>query len=200
MILNPEQRARDVVVVAASSGGFQPIRAIAAAMPADLPAGIAIVLHRGSGDIAGMLPAILQRDSRLRVVEPQDGDPFAHGMLYLAPAGQHLVLREGRFYRDSGPRENFARPAANPLFRSAAAELGPRVLGVVLSGGDSDGALGARAITAGGGITLAQDPHEAGDPSMPRSVIALDDVSAVLPLERLIPAIVALARGEALSV
>jgi two-component system, chemotaxis family, protein-glutamate methylesterase/glutaminase len=200
MIVNLERRARDVVVVAASAGGFRLLQALAAAFPADLPAGIAVVLHRSAGDHASLLTPILQRGSRLRVVEPLDGEPFEHGTLYVARADQHLVFRDGRLHGDRGPKENFARPAANPLFRSAAAEYGPRVLGVVLSGGDGDGALGARAVTAAGGITLAQDPREASYPSMPRSAIALDDVSAVLPFDGILAALPTLSRGEALIV
>jgi two-component system, chemotaxis family, protein-glutamate methylesterase/glutaminase len=199
MIINEERRARDVVVVAASAGGFQPVQAITAALPADLPAGIAVVLHRGAHAQANVLASILQRASRLRVVEPHDGDPFEHGALYLAPMDQHLVLHEGRFFRSRGPRENFARPAADPLFRSAAEDFGPRVLGVILSGCDADGALGARTITGAGGLTLVQDPRQADFPDMPRSALELDDVAGVLPVDRLAAAITALARGEAVE-
>ncbi len=200
MIINVEQRARDIVVVVASAGGFQPVRRIASAFPADLPAGIAIVLHRGVHADPGLLASILQRDSRLRVTEPHDGEPFEHGTLYLAPMDEHLILLSGRFFRSRGPKENFSRPAADPLFRSAADEFGPRVLGVILSGGNSDGALGALAISHAGGITLAQDPREAESPSMPLNAIKLDHVAAVLPLDGLLNAIATLAQGNVLTV
>ena len=200
MIVNGERLARDVIVVAASAGGFEPVRSIARYFPRDLPAGIAVVLHRGVHEDTGLLASILRQDSRLLVSEPHGGELFEHGHLYVAPMDRHLVLRDGRFFRDRGPKENFSRPAANPLFRSAAAGFGPRVLGVILSGGDSDGALGARAIAAAGGITLVQDPREAEDPSMPRRAIELDDVGAVLSLHALLDAIAILAHGNALTV
>ncbi len=200
MIINKERRIRDVVVVGASAGGFRSIQAMAAAFPADLPAGIAVALHRGVHDDPGRLAWILQQGSRLRVVEPSGGEPFEHGSLYVAPMDRHLVFHQGRFYVSHGPKEHFTRPAADPLFRSVADELGPRVLAVVLSGYDGDGAMGARAVTAAGGITLVQAPWEAAVPAMPQSTIEIDHVAGALPLDRLFQAVTALARGEPLVV
>ena len=198
-IINPDRVARDVIVVGASAGGFELISMLASLLPPDLPAGVAVVLHRRP-DPTGSLAWVLQRRSRLRVIEPQDGEPFEHGTIFIAPADRHLVIRNKLFFRDAGPKERFTRPAADPLFRSAAAEFGPRVVGVVLSGGDADGTEGAVAINAAGGITLAQDPGQAQHPSMPWSTIQRDHVSAVLPIEGIIPAVVALAHGEAIAV
>jgi two-component system chemotaxis response regulator CheB len=196
MALNGQQQVRDVVVVAASAGGFRSVAALASAFPADLPAGVALVLHRGRLEVP--LAGLLARRSHLRVVEPLDGTLFEHGRIYLAPSDQHLVFSGGCFFRSRGPKEHFTRPAADPLFRSAANEFGARVLGVVLSGYGADGADGARAVTAAGGLALAQDPWEASVPEMPRS--ALDHVSAVLPLAGLLEAIAVLARGAVLDV
>jgi two-component system chemotaxis response regulator CheB len=113
---------------------------------------------------------------------------------------RHLVVRGGRFYQDKGPKEHFTRPAADPLFRTAAADFGPRVLAVVLSGYDSDGAMGANAVNAGGGITLVQAPWEADVAAMPLNTIRIDHVGAALPLDKLLEAIPVLARGETLTV
>jgi two-component system chemotaxis response regulator CheB len=197
MALNGQQQVRDVVVVAASAGGFPSVAAIASAFPADLPAGIVVVLHRGAQQ-GVPLAELLARRSHLGVVEPPNGTPFEHGRIYVAPSDQHLVVHEGCFFRSRGPKEHFTRPAADPLFRSAAKEFGPRVLGVVLSGYGADGAEGARAVTAAGGIALAQDLREASVPDMPRN--ALGHVSAVLPLGGLLEAIAVFARGAALDV
>ncbi len=200
MIINRERRVRDVVVVGASAGGFSSVQAIAAAFPADLPAGIAVVLHRGVHRDPGGLASFLQQISKLHVVEPGDGEPFQHGYLYVAPMDRHLVFHQGRFYRSQGPKEHFTRPAADPLFRSAAHDFGHRVLAVVLSGYDSDGAMGANAVNARGGLTLVQAPWEADVPAMPRSTIDIDHVAGALPLEELIEAIQVLANGETLTV
>ena len=191
------RRLHDVIVVAASAGGFGLIMKLAAALDPALPAGVVVVLHRGSNRSVSLLD-LVQRQCRLRVIEPHDREPFEHGTLYLAPPGRHLIL-EGRWIcPDDGPKEHFCRPAANPPFRSAAAEYGPRVLGVVLSGDDADGASGCDAILAAGGVTLAQDPREARHPSMPRRSIQMAGVTAVLPMAGIIDAIHALAAGRAI--
>jgi two-component system chemotaxis response regulator CheB len=196
--VNFERLARDVVVIAASAGGFELIMRLAAELDPALPAGVVVVLHRSPTHV-GTLLELVQRRCRLRVIEPTGGEPFAHGTVYLAPPDRHLILRDGHVWLSASPREHFSRPAANPLFRSAAAEYGPRVLGVVLSGGDSDGTMGCDAVLAAGGITLAQDPGEARDPSMPRSTIQHHSVTAVLSMDGIIAAIHELAAGRALA-
>jgi two-component system chemotaxis response regulator CheB len=89
------------------------------------------------------------------------------------------------------------RPAVDPLFLSAAESYGSRVVGVLLSGGGADGVRDLIAITAAGGLSIVQDPAEARNPSMPASAICDDDVDAVLRIEQIASALVALTmRGE----
>jgi two-component system chemotaxis response regulator CheB len=80
-----------------------------------------------------------------------------------------MIVEEGFVGLDHGPKENFTRPAADPLFRSAAATYGDRVMGIVLTGGDSGGSKGLKAIKAAGGIAVVQDSGDARFPSMPSS-------------------------------
>ncbi|KAI3591739.1 Chemotaxis response regulator protein-glutamate methylesterase CheB [Cupriavidus sp. U2] len=102
------------------------------------------------------------------------------GHLYLAPQKCHLVVSSGgTLALDDGPRVNFVRPAGNPLFASAASVFGPRVVGVVLTGCDGDGAAGLRAIKRAGGISIVQHPGQAEAPDMPMH--ALNHVSPDYP-------------------
>ena len=106
------------------------------------------------------------------------------GHVYLAPAGFHLLVADEQLRLGNGPRENHARPAIDPLFRSAAASRGSRTIGVVLSGSLDDGASGLETIKRCGGIALVQSPDDARVSEMP--VAALDatpvDLSAAPPV------------------
>jgi two-component system chemotaxis response regulator CheB len=86
-----------------------------------------------------------------------------------------MVLGDGRLELTRGPRENWARPAIDPLFRSAALHYGPEAIGVVLSGRLNDGTAGLHEIKHQGGVAVVQTPAEAESPDMPQS--ALDNVA-----------------------
>lgn len=196
--INAQGLPRDVVTIGASAGGVQALMHLLAKLPEDLPAIVGIVLHR-SPYHETRLPQVLGRHATISVTEPEDGEVLRPGHVYVAPRDQHLVFVEGRARLNHGPKEHRTRPAADPLFRSAAEAYGPRVTGVLLSGYGSDGVPGLIRIKAAGGISLVQDPSEATHPVMPTRAIVEDDVDAVLPLDGLAEAIVALAQGRALQ-
>jgi two-component system chemotaxis response regulator CheB len=101
--------------------------------------------------------------------------------VYVAPPNRHLVVQEdGRLALDDTPRENYTRPAADPLFASLAAARGAGAVAVVLSGMGHDGSRGAVAVAAAGGTVLAQDAATAAYFSMPGSAIATGGVAHVL--------------------
>jgi two-component system chemotaxis response regulator CheB len=97
-----------------------------------------------------------------------------------------MVLEADRIRLDQGPKVHHTRPAADPLFISAAKTHGRRVMGIVLSGGDGDGAAGLRAVAEHGGTAFVQDPDEAVVPSMPRAAILADHPDACLPIEDIV--------------
>lgn len=182
--------AFDVVVVAASLGGIRALPVMLAALPPAFPASVLIVQHRalGSGGLSAWA-----RASRLPVTDAVDGGRLRAGRVVVAPPGAHLELSGERILRLSNAAPvNFVRPAADVLFASAARVFGPRVLGVVMTGRFHDGAEGARAIHASGGMVLAQDPLDSEAPDMPRAAIATGCVDHVLPLRALADAVVSL--------
>ena len=182
---------RDVVTIGASAGGVEALIRLFEKLPVSLPASVAVVLHR-SPKHESLLVDVLGRRAALPVVEPRDGQPIEHGHIYLAPRDHHLLMERSGFRLDAGPKQHRTRPAVNPLFESAAHTFGPRVVGVLLSGGGDDGVRGLIAISAAGGVSLAQDPAEARNPSMPARAISQDDVDAVLPLVGIAEALVSL--------
>lgn len=185
---------RDVVVVGASAGGVEALRRLVAALPAELPAAVCVVLHMAAGTPSA-LAGILDRAGPLSCRPAIDGDALAHGQILVAPPDRHLVVERDHVRITVGPRENNHRPSVDVLFRSAAESARDRVVGVVLSGTRDDGAAGLALIKAHGGLALVQDPRDALHPGMPSSAIAHVAVDAALSCEELALAIGAAAWG-----
>lgn len=182
----------DIVVIGASAGGVEALAELFSQMPPDVPASFFVVLHvpeRGTS----VLPEILSRHGPLPARHPADGAVIEPGGVYVAPPGHHLLVKRGRVRVVRGPRENGARPAVDPLFRSAAAAYGPRVVAVVLSGTLDDGTAGLQTVKGRGGTAVVQDPEEALYAGMPRSAVENVPVDHVLTLARIAPLLVRLA-------
>jgi two-component system chemotaxis response regulator CheB len=176
----------DVVVLGISTGGPQALRHLIPRLPADFPVPIVMVLHMPVGYTA-MYAQRLNDISPLEVIEVREGDVLRPGVVWLAPAGQHLTFMRGadalvRAHLDLRPIDTPHRPAVDVLFQSAAAIFGPRVLGVVMTGMGNDGLLGAAHIKAQGGRIATEAESSCVVYGMPRAVVeaALSDRSATL--------------------
>ena len=180
---------RDIVVIGGSSGATAPLKTILAALPQDLPAAVFVALHVPARSM-GMLATVAAAAGHLPVHQAADFMPITPGNVYLAAPDHHLIVVEGHMRLGRGPRENMARPAIDPMFRSAAVAYGPRVIGVVLSGLLSDGASGLDAIKRCGGVAVVQDPADAIADEMPLAAIRATAVDLTIPSAQL---------GDALS-
>ena len=191
-----------LIVMGASVGGMEALSTIFSALPADFPAAILVVTHVGARK--SLLPELLAKTSALPVRYAQDREPIRPGRILLAPPDLHMLVAitagQATVELTRGPRENHTRPAIDPLFRSAAAALGPLVVGVILSGYLDDGTAGLQAIKACGGTVLVQDPEEAVAPSMPQSAIRNVAVDRQLPVAEIAPALLALVKDTAAPV
>jgi two-component system, chemotaxis family, protein-glutamate methylesterase/glutaminase len=147
---------RDLVVVGASAGGVEVLQHLLRPLPGNLDAAIMIVLHT-SPSAGSLLAQVMQRASRLQISHPEDRTRIENGKVYVAPPDCHMVLEDGRVRVIKGPRENLHRPAIDPLFRSAAAAYGRRVIGVILTGSLDDGTAGLMVVRRRGGRAIVQD-------------------------------------------
>ena len=186
----------ELVAIVASAGGLRAMEAILEGLPADFPIPIALVQHRPVHN-PDMLVRVLSRHTPLTVKLAQEGEKLRPATLYIAQPNLHLVMgADGSFGMRDGAKIRHTLSSGNPLFESAAATLGSRVIAVVLSGYGRDGTDGVQAIHRAGGIVLAQDGATSQAFGMPSSAIGTGCVDTVLPVERIAPALVALARRQ----
>jgi two-component system, chemotaxis family, protein-glutamate methylesterase/glutaminase len=169
-----------IIVIGASSGGVSALQALAAQLPASFPAPILAVQHIGSH--RSLLPSLLRRRGPLPAAHGEHGEPIVAGRIYVAPSDHHMLVEDHTIRLARGPKEHHARPAIDPLFRSAALAHGPSVIGVVLTGYLDDGTAGLQAIKRRGGVAVVQDPDDAEMPSMPESALRHVHVDHRVPL------------------
>ena len=185
--------------IAASAGGIEALRTILRSLAPDLPAAIAVALHRPPGHV-GYLPEVLGRCTPFPVHLVSQGQTIEPRHLYLSPSDSHLtVTPERRFLSRDGTRIRFVPSSANPLFDSAARVFDGHVIAVVLSGSGTDATDGVQAVKTYGGRVIAQEPATSHHASMPESAIRTGAVDYVLPVEAIGPALNDLVHGRPVS-
>jgi two-component system chemotaxis response regulator CheB len=172
---------RDIVVVGASAGGVNALIDLAHNL-SGFSGSIIVVVHMAATS-PGVLPSLLARASGLVGKFAANGEGLHAGHIYVSRPDYHLLIKDRRLELAHGPKENGFRPAADPLFRTAARCFGQRVVGVVLSGGLDDGTDGLRIIKRLGGVAIVQDPKEAIVSSMPESAIRAVNVDHIAPVK-----------------
>ncbi|HEV7216536.1 MAG TPA: chemotaxis protein CheB, partial [Chloroflexota bacterium] len=170
-----------LVVIGASAGGLEALSTLLGSLPASLPAAVVIAQHL-SPSRTSHLEEIFSRRTPLPVNTVTERATLHAGVVYVVPPNQHveLVGRELHLIADHGG----PHPSVDRLLTSAAQVFGENLIAIILSGQGSDGAAGARAVKAAGGVVMIQDPASAAFPSMPRS-LAPNIVDVAAPVERL---------------
>jgi two-component system chemotaxis response regulator CheB len=196
-------QTRDIraAVIAASTGGPKALSRLVSLLPADFPVPLAVVQHNAPGFDTGFAQW-LDTFTKLDVKLAEDGEIPRPGVVYVARTGMHLAFRLAGAAQPSfvlsyagGEPEHNQKPAADPLFRSAADCLGASLVSVVLTGMGRDGAEGTRRVRERGGITLAQDEESSLIYGMPRAAAETGCVDMIVPLDG-IPAELAALTGR----
>jgi two-component system chemotaxis response regulator CheB len=184
--------ASRVVVIAASTGGPRALGEIVPHLPDNLGAAVLVVQHMPP-EFTRTLAHRLDLMSHLPVAEAIDGETVLENHVYLAPGGFHMTvageLGNSTLHLDTSPTVWGVRPAADPLFRSAAEVFGSNVIGVVLTGMGCDGAEGLRRLRGAGGTAVVQDQESSIVYGMPQAALELagaDRIASVREIARVI--------------
>lgn len=176
------KRHERAIVMGVSAGGTEALCQLLPIFPADYPFPLIVVqhLHPLQDDFLAQHYDSL---SALSVKEAEEKEPIQTGFIYIAPPNYHLLIEDDRTFSLSiDPRVNFARPSIDVLFESAADVYGARLIGVILTGANQDGADGLRLIQKRGGLVIVQDPTTAMAPTMPQAAIGTTHKPHVLSL------------------
>ena len=184
--------ASPVAVVGASWGGTAAAAELLSRLSPSCGLAVVIAIHRGSMGSEDMLARSLQKVSPLPVVEAEDKSVLEPGRVLVAPADYHLMIEQNHVALSTEAPVRFSRPSIDVLFESAADSCRDRVVAVVLTGANDDGARGVVAVKANGGRTYAQDPFTAERPEMPDAAIATGAIDRVLPIPAIAAALDAL--------
>ena len=178
-----------IVVITASTGGPATLMRLVPRFRKDFPAAVLAVLHMPA-TFTKQFSAQLAESSRIRVKEAEEGEIAQPGTVYLCPGSHHMrLVAPRRISLDDGPRISGYRPCANVTMQSVAAATGNLAIGVVLTGMGNDGAEGAKAIKAAGGLVIAEDESSAAIFGMPMEAIKTGSVSQILPIDDIYPAL-----------
>ena len=175
----------ELLVIGGSAGSLQVILSLLAKAGDELPVPVLVVLHR-NGVFESSLEELLSVRTGLTIKEVEEKDILKPGIVYICPADYHVLLeKDHSFSLDYSERVHFSRPSIDVTFRSAADVYGPGLIGLLLSGGNADGADGLAYIRNQGGLTIVQDPLTAEVPNMPRQAISLMQPDFIISADEL---------------
>jgi len=173
----------EAVVVGASAGGVEALMTVFGALTTRFKLPVVIVLHMPDGH-RSQLAEVFGRRLALPVKEADDKESIVPGTLYFAAPGYHLSIEQDRSFSFSREeRVHYSRPSIDYLFASAADAYGSRLMGILLTGANQDGAAGLLQIQRQGGLTVVQDPNDARVATMPEAALALHQPDYLLSLQ-----------------
>lgn len=188
------------VVIGSSAGGLDALNVVLATLPASFAWPVIIAQHAGP-QAPSSLAELLGARIALRVKEAEEKEAIQFGWVYLAPPNYHLLVeRDFTFSLAASDRVNFARPSVDVLFESAAEAYRSRLIGIILTGANSDGSRGLKRVKELGGMTIVQDPLTAYAAAMPLAAIREAEPAYVLPLQEVGPRLVAMLAQEKLGI
>jgi two-component system chemotaxis response regulator CheB len=173
------------IVVGTSAGGFHAVSEILGKLPIDFPVPVIVVQHRAK-ESQDLFEEVLQRKCRITIKQADEKEHIESGNVYVAPPNYHLLIEtDHTFSLSLDPPVQYSRPSIDVLFETAAFTYRDKLIGIILTGSNSDGAAGISAIRKMGGLTIAQDPAEAQYALMTQASIDTHHVQHVWRLKEI---------------
>ena len=197
--MNLPFRHADLIAIGASAGGVEAVGQLLSALPADFEPAILIVLHIPSEGPSALSSVFSRKCARL-VKEAEDKESIMPGIVYVAPADYHLLVEPDfslSLSRDEA--RHYSRPSIDMLFESAALAYRERMLAILLTGANADGAEGMKQVLDCGGSAWVQDPAEAFSPVMPEAALRLAAPDRVMHLDEMANCLSRISRSPAVS-
>ncbi len=174
------------IVIGGSAGSFQPVTKILSSLREKFDMPIFVCLHRLKHIRSGYVEA-LSIKTKCSIVEPFDKDKIKTGTVYLAPSNYHMLIEiDNTISLSTEKPVNHSRPAIDLLFETASYAYNDKLIGIILSGANSDGAAGLRVIQERGGVAIVQDPNDAQIKTMPKEALKETNTENIFSLNQII--------------
>jgi two-component system, chemotaxis family, protein-glutamate methylesterase/glutaminase len=168
------------VVIGASAGGLNILTSILEGLPVNYPLPVILVQHRAN-EPTQMLEEVLQHKCKIKIKQADEKEPILGGIVYVAPPGYHLLIEADKtFSLASDMRVKYSMPSIDVTFETAAEVFKDTLVGIIMTGSNSDGSEGIKAIKDFQGLTVAQDPAEADFPDMPKAAILTNKIDFIM--------------------
>ncbi len=185
------------IVIGVSAGGMNALPSVLSPLPSDFPIPVIIVQHINPDSRDNYLIEYLDDRSSLKVKEADEKEPIKAGNIYIAPTDYHLLVEnDWTFSLSVDKKVQYSRPSVDVLFESAAETYSSELIGIILTGANSDGAEGLKAVKDNGGLTIVQDPETAESSFMPLAAIKASEVAYILSLGKIAELIIYLSMNK----
>lgn len=174
------------VVIGGSAGSFQVVTRILGALSPTLSIPVFLSLHRLKHVRSGFLEALMMK-SKIQIIEPNDKEQIKSGRAYLAPANYHMYIELGnRIALSTEEPVHHSRPSIDLSFITASNVYRDKLIGIILSGANQDGAYGLKKVKENGGLSIVQDPKDCQVTTMTEAAINLAPVDYIYTIEKMV--------------
>ncbi|TAE03722.1 MAG: chemotaxis protein CheB [Bacteroidetes bacterium] len=176
----------EVILIGGSAGSIRVLKNILKSLTFVPKIPIIVGLHRLQTDTSAGLRTVIQFSTDLPVIEPVQGQKIENSKVYIAPANRHLIVEYDKTLSLSeSPLVHYSRPSIDTLFLSAAEVFQDKIIGILLTGANKDGAYGIKMIAENGGKTIVQHPDDCFINTMTKAAIEMTEIDHILTAQEI---------------